>query len=76
MDHGLVLTIPIVRFVIWIKGFLRRTNLLGDVLEIHANARPGLKAAAHAIDENIGGLEMTRRLRMPRFPALQPLLGI
>src|SRR3990172_12955893 len=40
--------------------------------QVHANARPGGRAAAHRVDEHIRRLEVRRRFGVARLPALEP----
>ena len=56
---------------IWIQRLLRRTQVFGHVLQVHADARPGAVAAAFPVDEDVGRLEMRHGIGMPRLPALQ-----
>ena len=42
--------------VVRIERFLRRPQRLRHVLQVDADARPGVKAAAHRIDEHVGRL--------------------
>ena len=58
-------------FVVGIERFLRRPERFRHVLQVDADARPGLEAAAHRVDEHVGRLEVRRRLGMPRLPALE-----
>ena len=52
-------------------AFLRRPQLLGHVLQIDADARPGRRAAAHRVDQHVGGLQVRSGLGMARLPALE-----
>ena len=66
------LTCPVVRHVVVrIERLLRRPQLVRHVLQVHADARPGLKAAAHRIDEHVGRLEVRGGLGVARLPALE-----
>ena len=55
-----------------VEGFLRGPPFNRDVLQVHTDAGPGLKATAHGVNEHIGRLEMRGNLRMASFPALEP----
>jgi hypothetical protein len=50
---------------------LRRPQAGGNILQVDAYARPRVKSAAHRIDEDVGGREMSGRVRMTRLPALE-----
>ena len=54
-----------------IERFLRGPQRLRHVLQVDADARPGLEAAAHRVDQHVGGLEVRRRVGVPRLPALE-----
>ena len=54
------------------ERFLIRPQLLGHVLKIHSDARPGGRPSAHRVHEDIRRLEMGGRLGMARLPALEP----
>jgi len=41
------------------------------VLQVDADARPGLEPPAHRIDQHVGGLEVRSGVRVSRFPALE-----
>ena len=60
------------RRVVRIERLLSRPQLVGHVLQVDADARPGREAAAHRVDEHVGRLQVRGRLRMPRLPALEP----
>ena len=60
------------RIVVGVGRFLRRADRFGHVAQVHANARPRRRAAAHRVDENVVDRELRRRFRMLRFPALEP----
>jgi hypothetical protein len=51
--------LPALRRVIRIECLLRRAQLDGHVLQVHADTRPGAVASAHRIDEDIGWLEVS-----------------
>ena len=44
----------------------------GHVLQVHADARPGVKPAAHRVDQHVGRFEVRGRVGMARFPAGEP----
>src|SRR3954451_1150030 len=62
---------PTFRFSIRIECLLDGTQMIRNVLEVHAHARPGRKPSAHRIDENVGRLEVRGRIGMSRAPAFQ-----
>src|SRR5262245_23118241 len=62
---------PIVRRLVGIERFLRRANLVGHVLQVEADARPGVEASAHRIDEDVGRLEVGGCLGVSRLPPLE-----
>src|SRR3954451_19693227 len=55
-----------------IECLLDRPQIIRNVLEIHAHPGPGRKPPTHRIDEDVGRLEVSGRVRMSRPPALQP----
>ena len=68
---ALIHALPIVGRIVRIERFLRRPQLLRHVLQVHADARPGVKPAAHGIDEHVGGREVRGGLGVTRLPALE-----
>ncbi len=48
-----------------------RTVRLRNVPQVHADPRPGAGSPAHRVDEDVVGLELRRRRRMARLPALE-----
>ena len=62
---------PVVEIIVGIERFLLRPERLGDVLQVDANPRPGLKTAAHRVHEHVSGFEMCARIRMARLPAFE-----
>ena len=54
------------------ERLLRRPQLGRDVLQVDADPRPGGRAAAHGVDQHVGGLEVRGRLGVALLPALQP----
>ena len=61
-----------VRSLIRIERFLRRPQFNRHVLQVHADARPGMKPAAHGVDEHIGRSQMRCRFGMPGAPPVEP----
>jgi hypothetical protein len=56
--------------VVRIRRLLGRALVLGDVLEVHADARPRGGAAAHRVDEDVLGREEGDDLGVACLPAL------
>src|SRR5438093_9253412 len=56
--------------VVRIERLLRRAQVLGDVLEVDADARPGGGAPAHRDDQDVVGLEEYGGCALPCFPLL------
>src|SRR5262249_26244784 len=59
---------------------LRRALLFGNVAQVDPDARPGGRASAHGVDEDIVLVEPRRGLGVPGLPALEagqrvPFLG-
>ena len=63
---------PIVGRLVGIERFLNRSQCDRNVLEIHADARPGVKQAAHGVDEDVGGSQVRDSVGVTRPPALEP----
>ena len=63
---------PAANFFVRIECFLGRTQFLGHVLQVDANARPRVKPPAHRIDEHVRWLKMRGSLRMACTPSLEP----
>jgi hypothetical protein len=64
--------VPFLRHVfVGIEPLLRRTQGLGDVLQIDADPRPGTVASAQRIDKHVGGLKLLRGARMTSLPAIE-----
>src|SRR5437773_623275 len=55
-----------------VAALLTGPELRRHVLQVHADPRPGGRAAAHRIDQHIGGLEVFRGFGVTRLPALEP----
>src|SRR6266478_510825 len=62
--------------VVRIERLLRRAQVLGYVLEVDADARPGGGAPAHRVDQDVGGPEVRGGLGVPRLPPLEPRQGV
>src|SRR5205823_4913725 len=57
--------------LVGVERLLSRTQLRRHVLQVDADACPGRRAAAHRIDQNVGGLEMLHHFWMTLLPALE-----
>ena len=60
----------LVRRIVGIERFLIGTERGRHVLEIDADARPGVEAAAHRIDEHVSRFQVRRRFRVTHPPPL------
>src|SRR5438552_15097631 len=63
------------RFVL-IERLLGGAEMLGHVLEVQADARPGGGAPAHGVDQDVGRSEVGGGLGVPRLPALESREGV
>ena len=59
------------RLVVGIERLLRRPLLSGTCCRLTRMRVQVRRAAAHRVDQHVGGLEVRRRLGMPRLPALE-----
>src|SRR5438552_15039501 len=55
-----------------IEWLLRRPQFDRHVLQVHADARPGMKPAAHRVDEDVGRREVGRGFGVARPPTFEP----
>src|SRR5690242_18127801 len=63
------------RIIVGIGRFLRRPDGFGDVAQVHANARPGGRAAAHRIHQDIVYGKGIRGSRILALPTLETSEG-
>src|SRR5262249_2469886 len=59
---------PLVWGIVGIEGFGCGPEIRGNVLKVDADACPSLKAAAHSIDQYVGGRQASRHLGVARLP--------
>jgi len=59
------------RIVVRVGRFLGRSQLFGDVAQVHADAGPERGTATHSVDENIVDGKMSGGFRIFLLPALQ-----
>src|SRR5438132_887400 len=55
-----------------VEAFLTGPELGRHVLQVHADPGPGRRAAAHRIDQHVGGLQVLGDFGVTRLPALEP----
>jgi hypothetical protein len=67
---------PIVGSLIGIERFLRGSQRFRDVLQVQADSRPGVKPAAHRIDEHVGRRQVRCGFGVTCLPPLESREGI
>jgi nucleobase:cation symporter-1, NCS1 family len=68
VDAGLPVLLP--RVVVDFQRLLRRALLLGNVLQVQPDPGPGGAAAAHGVDQHVGGFKQRPHLGVPFLPAV------
>src|SRR3954466_7928435 len=67
---------PVVGLAVRVERFLGRSQLLRDVAQVEAQPVPGIGTTAHRRLDDVGGLEVRRRLGVARLPALEALVDL
>src|SRR3954452_6330303 len=67
---------PVVGLTVRVERLLRRPQLFGDVAQVEAQPVPGIGTTAHRRLDDVGRLEVRRRLGVARLPALEALVDL